>query len=100
MPDRSNCYFGISHREADRRPYRIVNVARVSLQKTQQRGRIKIHGLRQTCATFLLQLGRPDHVVSERLGHSKMSMPVEVYAHVLPEMPANAASKLGMLLYG
>ena len=35
---------------------------------------IKFHGLRHTCATLLLQAGQPVHVVSERLGHSKVSM--------------------------
>jgi integrase len=47
---------------------------------------IKFHNLPHTCATLLLQAGQPVHVVSERLGHSKVSMSMEVYAHVLPDM--------------
>ena len=62
--------------------------------------RIKFHGLRHTCATLLLQSGQPVHVVSERLGHSKVSMTMEVYAHVLPDMQQDAATKLGALLHG
>ena len=61
---------------------------------------IKFHGLRHTCATLLLQAGQPVHVVSERLGHSKVSMTMEVYAHVLPDMQQDAATKLGALLHG
>jgi integrase len=61
---------------------------------------IKFHGLRHTCATLLLQAGRPVHVVSERLGHSKVSMTMEVYAHVLPDMQQEAAATLGILLHG
>lgn len=61
---------------------------------------IKFHGLRHTCATLLLQAGQPVHVVSERLGHSKVSMTMEVYAHVLPDMQETAAAKLGTLLHG
>jgi integrase len=61
--------------------------------------RIKFHGLRHTCATLLLAAGTPVHVVSERLGHSKVSMTMEVYAHVLPGMQADAASTLGALLH-
>ena len=61
---------------------------------------IKFHGLRHTCATLLLQAGTPVHVVSERLGHSKVSMTMEVYAHVLPDMQREAASTLGALLHG
>ena len=48
--------------------------------------RIKFHGLRHTCATLLLQARQPVHVVSERLGHAKVSMTMETYAHVLPDM--------------
>ena len=60
---------------------------------------IKFHGLRQTCATLLLQAGTPIHVVSERLGHSKVSMTMEVYAHVLPDMQQHAADALGAILH-
>jgi integrase len=61
---------------------------------------IKFHGLRHTCATLLLQAGQPVHVVSERLGHSKVSMTMEVYAHVLPDLQRDAAAALGVLLHG
>jgi integrase len=60
---------------------------------------IKFHGLRHTCATLLLQARQPVHVVSERLGHSKVSMTMEVYAHVLPDMQQDAATTLGALLH-
>lgn len=62
--------------------------------------RIKFHGLGHTCATLLLQAGTPVHVVSERLGHAKVSMTMEVYAHVLPDMQADAAARIGALLHG
>jgi integrase len=44
--------------------------------------------------------GVPVKVVSERLGHTKVSKTLDVYAHVLPEMQAAAAATLGSLLYG
>jgi hypothetical protein len=34
-------------------------------------------------------------VVSERLGHTKVLMTLDVYAHVLPEMQRDAAALLG-----
>jgi integrase len=61
---------------------------------------IKFHGLRHTLCHALLQAGTPVHVVSERLGHSKVSMTMEVYAHVLPDMQREAAATLGALLHG
>jgi integrase len=62
--------------------------------------RIKFHGLRHTCATLLLQAGEPVHTVSRRLGHSKVTMTLEVYAHVLPDMQKSAATTIGRVLYG
>jgi len=59
---------------------------------------IKFHGMRHTCATLMLQAGQPVQVVSERLGHAKVSMTLEVYAHVLPDMQSEAADALGALL--
>jgi integrase len=38
--------------------------------------------LRHTCATLLLQAAQPVHVVSQRLGHSKVEMTLNIYAHV------------------
>ncbi len=62
--------------------------------------RIKFHGLRHTCATLLLRAGEPVHVVSERLGHSKVQMTLDTYAHVLPDMQQRAAATLGAVLHG
>ena len=59
---------------------------------------IKFHGLRHTCATLLLQAGVPVHVVQERLGHKRMEVTLGIYAHVLPAMQQDAASRLAALL--
>ena len=62
--------------------------------------RITFHGLRHTCATLLLQAGVPIKVVSERLGHKRIEITLNVYAHALPSMQQDAAVKLGRLLHG
>lgn len=62
--------------------------------------RIKFHGMRHTCATLLLQARTPVHVVSERLGHEKVSTTMEIHAHVLPDMQTEAAATMGALLHG
>jgi|CXWL01.1.fsa_nt_gi integrase len=62
--------------------------------------RITFHGLRHTCATLLLQAGVPVKVVSERLGHKRIEITLNVYAHALPSMQQEAAVKLGRLLHG
>jgi integrase len=61
---------------------------------------IKVHGLRHTCATLLLQAGAPIQVVAQRIGHGQISMTLEVYAHALPDMQRDAADRLGALLAG
>src|SRR5690606_24521188 len=47
---------------------------------------IRVHDLRHTCATLLLQAGEPVKVVSERLGHANTRITLDLYAHVIPDM--------------
>jgi integrase len=62
--------------------------------------RIKFHGLRHTSATLSLQTGTPVHVVAARLGHSKVEMTLNVYAHALPNQQRVAAERLSELIHG
>lgn len=52
---------------------------------------VTLHGLRHTQATFLMAAGVPVKVVSERLGHSTISITMDTYSHVLPHMQDEAA---------
>jgi integrase len=61
---------------------------------------ITFHGLRHTCATLALKEGVPVKVVSERLGHKRIEITLNVYAHALPSMQQEAAVKLGRILHG
>jgi integrase len=60
--------------------------------------RIRLHDLRHTLATLLFVNRIPAKVVQEMLGHSDISMTLDVYSHVLPEMQAEAAESLDNLL--
>ncbi|MDP9364704.1 MAG: site-specific integrase [Chloroflexota bacterium] len=60
--------------------------------------RIRFHDLRHTHATWLLAAGQPVKVVSERLGHARVSITLDTYAHVLPDMQEAAAEAIGSLL--
>lgn len=60
--------------------------------------RLRFHDLRHTAATLLLLLGEHPKVVQERLGHSRVSLTLDVYSHVLPSMQRGAADKLDGLL--
>lgn len=59
---------------------------------------IRLHDLRHTHATLLLDAGVPIKTVSERLGHSTIVMTMDVYAHVLPAMDRDAAERLEAVL--
>lgn len=58
----------------------------------------RLYDLRHTCATLLLLAGEHPKVVSERLGHSSVSITLDTYSHVLPTMQAGAAAKLADML--
>ncbi|MBA4541952.1 site-specific integrase [Thermoactinomyces daqus] len=61
---------------------------------------IRFHDLRHTHATLLLQQGEHPKVVSERLGHSTITITMDLYSHVMPNMQKEAAQKLDNLLFG
>jgi integrase len=52
---------------------------------------IPFHALRHTHATLMLQEGVHPKIVSERLGHSRVGVTMDVYSHVLPDMQTQAA---------
>ncbi len=59
---------------------------------------IRFHDLRHSAATLLLSLGVHPKVVQELLGHTQISMTMDIYSHVLPSMQQDAVSKLNDLL--
>jgi integrase len=59
---------------------------------------IRFHDLRHTAATLMLRQGIHPKVVQERLGHSSISVTMDVYSHVLPSMQDEAADKIDELI--
>lgn len=55
---------------------------------------IRFHDLRHTCATLLLSKDVNAKVVSEMLGHSSISVTLDIYSHLLPDMQEKAAKAL------
>jgi len=58
----------------------------------------RFHDLRHTFATLMLSNGASLNVVQETLGHSQVSMTLDVYGHVLPNHQKAAIRRLGDLL--
>ncbi len=55
---------------------------------------LRFHDLRHTCATLLLGEGVNAKVVSEMLGHASITITLNTYSHVLPDMQDTAADAM------
>lgn len=60
--------------------------------------RYRFHDLRHAHATHLLSSGVHPKVASERLGHSKVGITLDLYSHVLPGMQEDAAARVDQAL--
>jgi integrase len=61
--------------------------------------RIRLHDLRHTAASLLLAQGVPARVVMEILGHSQVSITLNTYTHVAPEVSRAAADRIQDVLW-
>ncbi len=77
---------------------RCVQIAYKNLLAKAGLPEMRLHDLRHASATLMLAGGVPVKVVSERLGHSKTSVTLDTYAHVLPEQDRDAADRIAALL--
>ena len=55
---------------------------------------LRFHDLRHTCATLLLREGVNAKVVSEMLGHASITITLNTYSHVLPDMQDSAVDAI------
>ncbi len=60
--------------------------------------RQRFHDARHSVATFWLAAGVPARVVADMLGHSQVSLTLNVYTHVLPTLRREAADRLDAIL--
>jgi integrase len=60
--------------------------------------KIRPYDLRHCCATLLLSAGVNPKVVQERLGHASVTLTLQTYSHVLPNIQKDAANTMGKLL--
>jgi len=60
--------------------------------------RLRFHDLRHAHASLLMAQGVHPKIVSERLGHSSVSITLDIYSHVAPNLQADAAAGLDTLL--
>lgn len=59
---------------------------------------IRFHDLRHTAATLMMGWGVHPKVVSEMLGHSQVSITLDLYSHVTPTMQREATDAMDEVL--
>jgi integrase len=61
---------------------------------------LRLHDARHSFATMLLELGESPKTVQTMLGHSSVSITLDIYSHVSLELETRAASRLNATLTG
>lgn len=56
--------------------------------------RIRLHGLRHSHASLLVELGFTPLAIAERLGHEKIEITLNTYSHLYPNKQGELADKL------
>lgn len=64
----------------------------------KQLKKIRLHDLRHTSATLLIAQNVHAKIISERLGHKKISTTMDIYGHALPVADREASEKLDNIL--
>jgi integrase len=78
--------------------YTVLRDTFLRLTEAADLPQIRFHDLRHTAATLMLKEGIHPKVVSERLGHSNISITLNTYSHVLPSLQVDVADRLDDLL--
>jgi integrase len=65
-----------------------------AVRRIKDMPRVRFHDLRHSHATQLLQAGVHPKVAQERLGHSSITVTLDLYSHVSETMQEDAAAKL------
>jgi integrase len=61
---------------------------------------MRFHDLRHTHASMLIAQGEHPKVIAERLGHSSITVTLDVYGHLMPGMDERVADRLEILMRG
>jgi integrase len=75
-------------------PRTITHQWHLLLANNKMLPRIRFHDLRHAHATHMLSSGVHPKIASERLGHSKVGITLDLYSHVMPGMQEDAAARV------
>jgi integrase len=83
-----------------RRSQRVINDCFETVKRKGNLPDVRFHDLRHTCATLLLTKGVHPKIVQELLGHSSISITLDTYSHVLPNMQEKAVRAMDNIFEG
>ena len=84
-------------------PFELSNVHRDYkrvLARAALPNRVRLHDLRHSAASLLLNEGIDLKVIQSILGHSSIKVTADIYAHLAPKMKRDAADELDKLFQG
>lgn len=88
--------------QVDGRPLEGKTLNRALTQLLRQAGlpHVRVHDLRHTFATWMLEQGEHPKVVSTLLGHARIGITLDLYTHVSLEVEQRAMQRLNQALEG
>ena len=85
-------------KRASTRAGRRAIVDAITARPEKRAAEITFHSLRHTCASMLLAQSVHPKVVQEMLGHSSVSITMDLYSHATPTLQSEAALRLDAVL--
>lgn len=88
-------------RQCDGRPYNPNSITRAwkRFTKANNLKHIRLHDMRHTNATAMIEEGVDIKTIQQRLGHSDISTTMNIYAHVTNKMDERAANMIDQVLF-
>jgi len=97
----------ISHIYGPRRDDRLFHVTKSYVEHEMERGiknsgakKIRVHDLRHSHASVLINNGEDALMIQQRLGHEKVATTLQVYSHLFPNRDESLADKLDEIMKG
>jgi integrase len=77
-----------------RRDLLLKRFLRPAVQKVGLPPQLRVHDLRHTCVSLLIELGAHPKAIQERLGHSSITVTMDVYGHLFPSLSEALTERL------
>ena len=81
-------------------PWRVDALSRqfAQIRRAASLSGVRLHDLRHTHVSLLIQQGVHPKVISERIGHASVAFTLQTYGHLFPDMQEEAALAIGGII--